>query len=98
MSSVHELCQVVNTMQREMEQWFEYITNPQTTNFDPLFVMCTFLNPGYRDILNNEEVAAAKSHLINGWLYHLHTSSHKEKQLKKYNLLWQMKKNLSKKI
>ena len=26
--------------------------------------MCTFHNPGYRDILNKEQVAAAKSHLI----------------------------------
>ena len=38
--------------------------NPQTTNFDHLFVMCTFLNLGYRDILNDKQVAAAKSHMI----------------------------------
>ncbi len=64
MKSVHGLCQVVTTMLGELERRFENIINPTTADFDPLDVMCTFLSPGYREILSDEQVAAARSHLI----------------------------------
>ena len=64
MKGVHELVQVATAMQRELEQRFEYIINPLATNFDPLFVMCTFLHPGYKDILSDDQEAAAKCHLL----------------------------------
>ena len=94
MSSVHELCQVVNTMQRELEQQFEYITDPQTTNFDPLFVMCTLFNSGYIEISLMMSKWQLQSHLIKcmtSSLTQQQPQEDKEKQLKKYNLLWQMK-------
>ena len=55
--SVHGLSQVVFAMLRGLEQRFEYITNLKS-DFDPLYVT---LNPGYREILTDEQVAAAKS-------------------------------------
>ena len=76
MSHVTGIVLVVSNMQRELERRFEYITNPLATNFDPLFVMCTYLNLGYRDVLNDDQVAAAKRNLVKL----IQPSSHGEQQ------------------
>ena len=60
MSSVHGLGQIVATMLGDLER-FGHIINPTMGNFDPLYIMCTFLSPAYREILNDEQVAAAKT-------------------------------------
>ena len=41
--------------------------------FNPLFTICTFVNPEYRDILDKYQVSVAKTQLI-GWM----TSSHED--------------------
>ena len=64
MSSVHRLGQIVATMLGELERRFGYIINPTMGNFDPLYIICTFLSPAYIEILNDEQVAAAKTHLV----------------------------------
>lgn len=45
----------VRLMQLKLREQFDYITNPRATNFDPLFTICTFLNPEYKDILNKDQ-------------------------------------------
>ena len=54
MSNVNGLVQVVTIMQQKLKEWFDYITNPKATEFDPLFVICTFLNLAYHDILDED--------------------------------------------
>ena len=54
----------VRLMQLKLEERFDYITNPRATNFDPLFTICTFLNPEYKDILNKDQELVATTRLI----------------------------------
>ena len=56
--SVHGLGQIVVTMLGESER-LVYVINPTMGNFDPHYIICTFLSPVYRDILSDEQVAAA---------------------------------------
>ena len=39
---LHGFVQVVTIMQQELKERFDYITNFTATQFDPLFVICTF--------------------------------------------------------
>ena len=55
MSNVNGLVQVVTIMHQELKECFDYITNPKATQFDPLFVICTFLNLAYHDILDGHK-------------------------------------------
>ena len=54
----------VRLMQLKLRERFDYITNPRATNFDPLFTICTFLNPEYKDILNEDQELVATTRLI----------------------------------
>lgn len=51
-------------MQHQLKRRFEYVTNPSTILFDPLFVEGTFLHPGYREILDDKQLSSAKAQLI----------------------------------
>ena len=58
-------------MQQELKEQFDYITNPKATQFDPLFVICTFFIPAYLDVLDEDQITAAKTQLNNWMTPHL---------------------------
>lgn len=64
MKNVHGLCLVSCNMLEDMERRFGFMLNPTEANFDPLFITSTFLSPTYRELLSNEQVAAARSNLL----------------------------------
>ena len=58
-------------MQQELMERFDYITNLKATQFDPLFVICTFFITAYQDIFDEDQITAAKTQLSNWMTPHL---------------------------
>ena len=48
----------------DMNRRYQFIINPSATNFDPLYVTSTLLNPPYIKILNNVQELKAKIFLL----------------------------------
>ena len=63
MNSTHGISQIANTMSCELVQRFRYATDASVSDFDPLYVTSTFLNPSFRDILNMNQIASARTHI-----------------------------------
>ena len=65
MRQVNRLSQIAKSLLHELQRRFAYITNPNHYNFDAIFITCTFLSPGLRDVLTDEQKQAAKVNIIN---------------------------------
>ena len=76
--SINGLSSIAAIMQEKLKEQFNYITNPQQSDFDPIFAICTFLNPEYKDILDEGQKSAAKVQLLS-WINS--TSSSQELQI-----------------
>ena len=51
---------VAKKMLEDLKERFLYVTNPDDTKFDPIFVTATFLNPAYKEILEDTQIQAAE--------------------------------------
>ena len=61
MSGTHGISQVANTMSRELLWRFKFATDPTASDFVPLYVTATFLNPNFKDILETNQTASARA-------------------------------------
>ena len=63
MNGAHGISQIANTMLCELVRRFRYATDPTASDFDPLYVTSTFLNPSFRFILSKNQIASARAHI-----------------------------------
>lgn len=58
------LASAAMTLEFELTNRFSYIIDPKKESFDPLFMVSTYLDPRYKDVLEDDEVATVKQWLL----------------------------------
>lgn len=64
MKKVKEVSKAASSLQVELKHRFRQFTDPGDVQHDPLFLVCTLLDPRYRLLLNNNQTESAKESLL----------------------------------
>lgn len=65
LSSCVGLLPALQTMQKDLEERFDFVTNPASARFDSTYIVATALDPRYNCMLKDDQLSIAKAHLAN---------------------------------
>lgn len=58
------IAKVAKKMKDDLTKRYRFVVNPDASDFDPIYVAATFLNPPYRELLDEEQKCKAEEFLL----------------------------------